>query len=284
MELLQLRYFMESAQQGSFAATAEKYMVPATSVSAAVRRLEQELGCRLFDRTSNRIVLNENGKRMLHTLEHTFSLLDSTVNTLAAREDSREIRMLVRSMRSDITDYIVAFRSLYPQIRFRTVFDSAEANADTYDVVIDREGTPHPGYRCFELHRMQLRLKAAANHPLCGKPVSMRQLQDEDFISLGEQSNMTHILRSACRRAGFTPSIAVSSNDIQCYDKLVAAGIGIGLERQRSPEQQDGQTAYLNVTDFDEEYVVCAYYKEQAAYGNIEKFLTFLQQKLSENR
>ena len=102
MELLQLRYFMESAQQGSFAATAEKYMVPATSVSAAVRRLEQELGCRLFDRTSNRIVLNENGKRMLHTLEHTFSLLDSTVNTLAAREDTREIRMLVRSLRRGV--------------------------------------------------------------------------------------------------------------------------------------------------------------------------------------
>ena len=40
MELLQLRYFMESAQRGSFAATAEQYLVPATSVSAAVRRLE----------------------------------------------------------------------------------------------------------------------------------------------------------------------------------------------------------------------------------------------------
>ena len=65
MELLQLRYFMESAQRGSFAATAEQYIVPATSVSAAVRRLEQELGCQLFDRTSNRITLNENGVRLL---------------------------------------------------------------------------------------------------------------------------------------------------------------------------------------------------------------------------
>ena len=68
------------------------------------------------------------------------------------------------------------------------------------------------------------------------------------------------------------------------YDKLVAAGMGIGLERQRSPEQQNRQTAYLDVTDFDEEYVVCAYYKEQAAYGNVEKFLAFLQQRLSENQ
>lgn len=282
MELLQLRYFMDSAQQGSFAATAEKYMVPATSVSSAVKRLEKELGCRLFDRTSNRIVLNDNGRRMLHTLEHTFSLLDSTVNTLTAREDTREIRMLVRSMRSDITDHIVAFRTLHPEIRFRTVFDFTENREAEYDIIIDQQNAAHSGYRHFVLHRMQLRLKAAAHHPLCGKPISLQQLRDEDFISLGEQSNMTRILRSACRAAGFTPNIAVSSNDIKCYEKLVAAGIGIGLERQRSSVETEASTAYLNVTDFRQQYVVCAYYKPQAAYGNVEKFLQFLRQKASE--
>lgn len=278
MELLQLRYFMESAQRGSFAATAEHYLVPATSVSAAVRRLEQELGCHLFDRTSNRIVLNENGARLLRTLESVFSRLDSTTGALSQREDTREIRMLVRAMRSDITDRIVAFRARHPQIRFRTVFDFAAHSAETYDIIIDREGSSYPGCRSFMLYRMQLRLKAAAGSPLCGKQLTMAQLRSEDFISLGERSNMTQILLRACRSAGFTPNIAVSSNDIKCYDKLVAAGIGIGLERQRTPAEQDAGTAYLDVSDFDEQYVVCAYYREAAAYGNIEKFLAFLQE------
>ena len=40
MELLQLRYFFESAKNENFAKTAEKYMVPASSVSASVKRLE----------------------------------------------------------------------------------------------------------------------------------------------------------------------------------------------------------------------------------------------------
>ena len=69
MELLQLRYFQESAVNGSFAKTAEAHSVPATSVSAAVKRLEKELGCSLFDRTCNRIQLNENGKLFLKTVE-----------------------------------------------------------------------------------------------------------------------------------------------------------------------------------------------------------------------
>ena len=38
MEILQLRYFYESAKTGSFARTAEAFMVPTTSVSASVKR------------------------------------------------------------------------------------------------------------------------------------------------------------------------------------------------------------------------------------------------------
>ena len=68
MELLQLRYFYESALTESFAQTAEKYLVPATSVSAAVKRLEGELGCALFDRFANRIRLNGNGRRLQKSL------------------------------------------------------------------------------------------------------------------------------------------------------------------------------------------------------------------------
>ena len=277
MELLQLRYFMESAQRGSFAATAEQYMVPATSVSAAVRRLEQELGCRLFDRSSNRITLNENGVRLLQTLEEVFAKLDGTVSALSQKEDTRQIRMLVRSLRRDITDHIVAFRSLHPQIRFRTAFDFSPSRQQEYDIIIDREGADHPGYGSFVLHRMELGLKVATGHPLLGKPLTMAQLRGEEFISLGEESNMTRILHSVCRRAGFTPRIAVSSNDIQCCEALVAAGMGIGLERRRAAG--DGAAAYLDVSDFHEEYVVCVYYKSTAAYGNVGEFLQYLREK-----
>ena len=162
------------------------------------------------------------------------------------------------------------------------MFDFAVRSDEDYDIIIDQEGASHPGCRSFELYRMQLRLKAAADHPLCGKQLTMAQLQREDFISLGDESNMTAILRRACRRAGFTPNIAVSSNDIRCYDKLVAAGIGIGLERQRTVPGSGGLTAYLDVADFTEEYVVCVYYRESAAYGNVAEFLQFLQEKTAQ--
>ena len=74
MELLQLRYFYESAMAESFSKAAEKYMVPASSVSASVRRLEQELGMELFSRTGNRVLLNEKGREFLRTTAKTRTL------------------------------------------------------------------------------------------------------------------------------------------------------------------------------------------------------------------
>ena len=64
MELLQLQYFYESTKTENFAKTAKKHYVPTSSVSGAVRRLEKELGCQLFDRSCNRLTLNRNGKRL----------------------------------------------------------------------------------------------------------------------------------------------------------------------------------------------------------------------------
>ena len=68
MELLQLRYFYESAKNENFSKTASMFLVPTTSVSAAIKRLETELGCKLFDRTANRIRLNSNGQLLQQAL------------------------------------------------------------------------------------------------------------------------------------------------------------------------------------------------------------------------
>ena len=274
MELLQLRYFYESAQTESFAKTAEKYMVPTTSVSASVKRLEAELGCKLFDRTANRITLNQNGKRLQRSLCLALAEIDGAVDALSApKNDTREIRMLVRAIRSNVTERIIDYSEKHPHITFATSFDFNEKDLEKYDVVIDRKCDAYPDREGFELCSMRLRFKAAAGHPLTRKKHTLGQLYNQKFISWGEQSNMHQILLDACRRAGFTPSIAVTTNDKACYDRLIAAGVGIGIAR----EEENAEGVYLDVTDFDGNYTVYAYYKKQAYYGNVKHFIDFLK-------
>lgn len=276
MELLQLRYFYESAKTESFARTAEKYTVPTTSVSASIRRLEQELNCRLFDRTSNRIRLNENGRRLQQSLCAVFGELDSTVEELSHRvNDDREIKILVRSVRKRVTGAIIGYRKLHPEVTFRTVFDFRETDLKNYHIIIDADLNTYPEYEKFELLSLKLRLKTAENDPLCGKKLQLKDLYNRKFMSMGEKSNYHKLLLRACGRAGFAPDISVVCNDIQCYEQLVAAGMGIAVGvALETPNER-----FLNVTDFNERYTVYGYYKKQDYYGHVKGFLDFLRDR-----
>lgn len=280
MELLQLRYFQETAINGSFAKTAEVHRVPATSVSAAVKRLEKELGCQLFDRTSNRIQLNDNGRRFLKTVDGMLKDLAQAINSLQPdNDDSREIRMLVCTTRGEITDAIIAFKQKYPQTIFRTVFDFAETDYSSYDIVIDEQKDGYHGYDRFPLMRTRLRIRAAAKNPLCSKTLTLRQLASQPFISIGEQNSMNRILIEACRQAGFHPNIVIQCNDIKCYEKCLMADVGIALGREYPHASVTKDICYLDVTDFNEMQTICCYYKGASAYGKVGAFLEFLKSR-----
>ncbi len=276
MELLQLRYFYESAKNESFAKTSEKYMVPTTSVSASVRRLEKEMGCALFDRTANRIVLNEKGRQLMQTLHTVFAELDNTVEKLSdSGEDTGEIKMLVRAVRSQVTTHIIEYRKQNPGVLFKTVFDFMASNFEDYDIIIDEKTDKYEGYEHFELFNIRMRLRVAADSVLCGRELTLKELKNEPFVSMGTETNMHKILIRACRRAGFTPNIVIQANDASCYARFIKAGAGIGIVKEM--ETADRGVKFLTVTDFDEKQIVHAYYKQ--AHGTVKDFLDFLKTK-----
>lgn len=278
MEMLQLRYFYESAQHESFTKTAEKYMVPPSSVSSSVRQLEKELGCKLFDRTGNRVILNNNGKKLKQALHTIFSNLDSVTQELTSKNfDSREVKILVRAMRSAITDYIIEFNKINPHIKFNIVFDFDEKHFENYDIIIDKMTQSYPEYESFRQFNIKIRLNVNSKSPLLKRKLTLSQLSDQPFITLNEQSNMHSMLMDNCKRAGFSPNIIAKVNDVLCYEKMISSGLGIGLLREND-HSSDG-IKHLDVTDFDEKYQVYTFYQKEKAYGNVLQFLNFLRSK-----
>ena len=276
MELLQLRYFYESAKSGSFTKTAKKYMVPLTSVSASIRRLEKELDCTLFDRTSNRVSLNANGRKLQQSLCVAFSEIDNAVDELTTHSDENtEIRVLVRGMRRNITDRILHFKEKVPSCNFKVSFDFNETNFENYDVIVDEESELYPEYEKFEFFSTKLRIKCAKDHPLLGRKIKLKQLCDCNFISMGEESNLHKILMDVCNQAGFTPKISVLCNDLECYEKLIAGGIGIAIGREKSLSPD---ICYLDVSDLDKRYTLYCYYPQAAYSGIVKRFVDFLRQ------
>lgn len=278
MELLQLKYFYESAIHESFAKTADIYMVPATSVSASVKRLEQELGCSLFDRRANRIFLNKNGMRLKSALSTAFREINSAVEDISCCDDAREIKILVRAVRKDITGYIIEYNNKHPQTVFRTVFDFSETDYKKYDVVIDRENGICCDYAYFKLCDLRLRMKTAKKNTSILNSKNLSELSDAPFISWDENSNMHRVLLNACQKAGFAPNIVAISNDKECYERFIQAGAGIGIGRE-DPLNESPYVSYIDLCDFDERYIVYCYYNSESYYGNVKGFVDFLKTK-----
>lgn len=62
MELRHLRYFITVAQEQSFTRAAEKLFTAQPSLSQQIKDLEQEVGVNLFERSSRKIQLTDEGK------------------------------------------------------------------------------------------------------------------------------------------------------------------------------------------------------------------------------
>ncbi|MDR1702829.1 MAG: LysR family transcriptional regulator, partial [Sporomusaceae bacterium] len=77
MGLLQLEYFKALAEREHLTQTAKELMVSAPSLSATIARLEEDLGCKLFDRDGRNIKLNECGKIYLRYASEVLSLLEN---------------------------------------------------------------------------------------------------------------------------------------------------------------------------------------------------------------
>ena len=279
MELLQLRYFFESARSESFTHTAKLYQVPTTSVSSSIKRLEEELGCKLFDRTSNKIVLNAKGKRFQQAVCAAFAEIDKAVEDISSEyTDRREIRLLVRGMRRKITNLLSEFSARHPNIAFKISFSATDT--DDYDIIIDDDKDIYRDYEKFELYNMRLHLKCASNNAICHKSLSLTQLSDQPFVSMEPESNMHRILTKACTRVGFHPKITAFCNDIECYEKLISSGMGIGIGREDYSTSDDSVTSGitdLKIKDFNEHYTVYLFYKEREYYGNVKSLIDFFK-------
>ena len=279
MELLQLRYFYESAKNQSFAKTAEEHLVPASSVSASVKRLEDELGSKLFDRQSNRITLNENGKALQRACMLIFDELESTVNSIRnAPPANTEIKVLILSLRERMMTAMTDYQRSHPAVSFEATFNVNDQDIDKYDLIIDKEARQYPEHKKIELCSYQLCFRTAKNSPLIGKELTMRDLRHQPFITMETENELDSVLFESCKSAGFYPRIVMRTNDQQCYKHYTLSGLGISLWRKYQSSPQDNLTE-LSVSDFYARQTMCMYYKPSEQNGTLSEFIDFLKQR-----
>lgn len=134
MDLKSLRYFVEIARQKSFTAAAEKLFVTQPTLSRQIADLEDELGHKLFDRSTRRIELTEKGIYLFRQAQAILSLVEKT--KLEAMSSQDLAGDLTISAGETPAMEIVAqaterFRASHPLVRFHLLSSSAQTTAES---------------------------------------------------------------------------------------------------------------------------------------------------------
>ena len=229
MELLQLRYFYEAARCENFSLVARAYSVPPSDVSQSIKRLEDELDTELFVRHKNRVSLSDNGKKFYEHVRSVLLELDNAVFALKDRENSGKIKICINANRRIVVQTIEKYRKKYPDVEIiATHF--ADAQPDKFDIIIDEDGKKLDDCQKTLLVTEQILLAVKRDSVYAKKEkLSLRDLQNEPFVTLNESSSIYKITVELCRRHGFVPHIAVQSDDPFYVHKCVELGLGVTL-------------------------------------------------------
>ncbi|MCM1054726.1 MAG: LysR family transcriptional regulator [Bacteroides sp.] len=122
MELRVLNYFLMAAREENITRAAQLLHITQPTLSRQLMQLEEELGVKLFDRSSHRIVLTSEGMLLKRRAQEMLTLAERTRNELEQNEENLSGLIAIGSDElqsvKELSKLISEFRSRYPLVTF----------------------------------------------------------------------------------------------------------------------------------------------------------------------
>lgn len=232
-----LKVFLEIVREGGIGAAARRLNKQQPSISVALKRLEDQIGARLFDRSTGGIRITPAGKALQALCEDMFEAARMAPHQVAqaTRQVSGAVR--IQSISSivspELDDAIASFHRRHPAIAmelrispWRGVLEALERG--DAELGIGYEGRAGLELRYEPMFVEMQQLYCSRAHPLFGARISRpERLRREGFVLTGadEAEAVTRIRN----RHGMGEVQAGQAEDIHEALRLIGLGLGIGF-------------------------------------------------------
>jgi DNA-binding transcriptional LysR family regulator len=242
MQLRQLVVFVAVAEEASFTRAADRLHVVQSAVSAAVRNLEQELGARLFDRSTHKVALSDAGRALLPEARATLAAATAARDAVDAVRGGLRGRLALGMMQAqgmraiDVGGALVEFRAEHPDVEVQMRHGGSlemttrvrEGQLDLAFVALPEQN--FPGVELLPLASEPMMLAVAAGHPLAARTrVDLAALAGETLADFPEGWGVRMANDRAFAAAGITRTIAYEVNDTASVIDFLRHGLAVGL-------------------------------------------------------
>ncbi len=241
MELRDLRSFVAVAQHRNFSRAAGALHVSQPALSEQIRKLEDELGAPLFERTSRGARLTDAGEALLPQARAVLAQADvavESVRTVAhGVAGTLTLGFIDSAALAILPPLIRGFSERYPgvKLRLRELGTRQQIEAlerGEIDVGIVRGPVWNAGLAGRRIATEPLFVALPAGHRLAGESaVHLGALREDGFITYPPERGAAlyeETLR-LCHTAGFEPRIVQVASEISTICAMVAAGLGVAV-------------------------------------------------------
>lgn len=248
MELTPLRYFVAIAKAGHMTRAARTLGVGQPALSAAIAKLEAELGAPLLDRTGRGVEPTAAGLAFLARAEQALQAAEAALRDVqemvGLRSGSIRLGGGATATAFLLPPLVSAVRKAHPGLRFyvREAGSTAVADAvirgelDLGIVTLPLSQADQPQLMTIPLVEDELRLivppanRLPAARELVGrKSFRWKDLQTVGVIAFEAGTAVRQVLDEAASAAGVRLNVVMELRSIESIRRMVAAGVGVGF-------------------------------------------------------
>src|SRR6266478_1059497 len=291
MDIDQLEVLVTVAQEQSFSRAAERLHRTQPAVSQAVKRLEEELGEPLFDRSSKDGTLTAAGRVLLVYAQQMINLRSTAQSSIRELRDLQRGKVCLSANEYTVMSLlpiINAYREMHPHIKIevkRSLASRIPGEVLGRDVeigVVSFKPTDQ-AIKSMAIAVDELALVVAPNHPLAAKKiVSVRELGAEAFIAHNVPSPYRDRVIKTFEKHRTPLNISMEMPTLEAIKRLVERGLGVALipRLAAQTEIERKQLAGLTVREMKLERRMHLIYRKGANHTHAAKaFLRVARRK-----
>ena len=238
MEISILEEFVALAESCNFQITADDLALTQSTLSKHIRKLEEELGVQLFDRTTRSVTLSNFGQQYLTFAKQICEIhrqsLTAIENIKQGKRTAVTIGFMDKHGMYGLVETIAHFQKLHPEIKVKIIEQNGDAlmnllNSGKADVIFYAEKVNPKKYHIAHYTTDRLAAVVSTLHPLAeSDAVTLQDLEKEPLIEHKTVLEM-RLLADACKEAHATLNYVTSIYQGATIMKMIREGIGIGI-------------------------------------------------------
>ena len=252
-DLLQwLRGFYYVAEKGNIRLAAEAMGREKPTISRQIKRLEQELGVILFDRSSGKMTITADGEKLMEEARVLFECVkfikDSFETDISKIKGKISIATHPAVVGNVLPKYIEAFMNRFPGTTFHIsgttrerVCEDVESSKADFGICLRKDD--EKSFVCHDLFESGTVLIAAkGNHYFSEKNhPTLEDIAKVPLIFLSHQGLASAMLEPVFDRSGLDLNIVMTHNNYEHVKKYVAKGMGASILASHciSPEEEE---------------------------------------------